>query len=40
MTTHPELINRDILDFVRGTPASTDAEQKLEVEILEEPPVG
>ena len=40
MTTHPELINRDILEFVRGTPTSTGAEQKLEVEILEEPPVG
>jgi non-heme chloroperoxidase len=40
MTTHPELINRDILDFVRGTPASADAGHKLEVEILEEPPVG
>ena len=40
MTTHPELINCDILNFVRGTPASADAEQKLEVEILEEPPVG
>ena len=38
MPTHPELINRDILEFVRGTPAG--AAPKLEVEILEEPPVG
>src|SRR4030095_14318978 len=40
MTTHPELINRDILDFVRGSPASIGVEQKLEVEIVEEPPIG
>ena len=33
-----ELINRDILEFVRGAPA--EEAPKLAVEIFEEPPVG
>jgi hypothetical protein len=37
MTTHPELINRDILDFVRGD-ARPSAEEEEKVEVhLEEP---
>ncbi len=36
MTTHPELINRDILDFVRGDARPSAEEEKVEVH-LEEP---
>ena len=36
MTTHPELINRDILDFVRGETRPSAEEEKVEVH-LEEP---
>ena len=36
MTTHPELINRDILDFVRGVARPSAEEEKVEVH-LEEP---
>ena len=36
MTTHPELINRDILDFVRGEARPAAEEEKVEVH-LEEP---
>jgi non-heme chloroperoxidase len=36
MTTHPELINRDILDFIRGDGGSQSEREKVEVH-LEEP---
>jgi non-heme chloroperoxidase len=38
MTTHPELINRDILDFVRGGTRTTAEEEKVEVHL--DAPVG
>ena len=36
MTTHPELINRDILDFVRGEARPPADQEKVEVH-LEDP---
>jgi len=37
MTTHPELINRDILDFVRGGSQPATASDKVEVHLEEHP---
>jgi hypothetical protein len=38
MTTHPELINRDILDFVRGEARASAETEKVEVHL--DAPVG
>jgi hypothetical protein len=38
MTTHPELINRDILDFVRGDTRAPAETEKVDVHL--DAPVG